>query len=256
MCTNIVFCSVLTLTPTRTLLLATRRRLWKCNDLDCVVQQDAVKEEFASGRLLRFMADFPLATSAPAPPPQTLAAQAVPRAQPAGAAAVSAAAAAAGSGGGADSGERAIFLAPLDCKAFDKLDIRQTFPTELPPSARGKVFNRYPDIIPSPSSQVRLSKIPGEDASEYINANYIKSRVVERAYIAASAPTDNTVNDWWRMIWDERSNHRHAHKAGGAREGKVQTVLARENEQVLNKGRRCLRRRARRVAQVRDAQRV
>ena len=43
----------------------------------------------------------------------------------------------------------------------------------------------------------------GDDLLSYINANYIKSRVVERAYIAASAPTDVTVNDWWKMIWDE-----------------------------------------------------
>ena len=68
---------------------------------------------------------------------------------------------------------------------------------------KGSNRNRYRNILAKWDTRVELAGSGGDDLLSYINANYIKSRVVERAYIAASAPTDNTVNDWWRIIWDE-----------------------------------------------------
>ena len=48
--------------------------------------------------------------------------------------------------------QRAIFIAPLDAAAFDKLSVRITSPQEIPPFARGKLLNRYaPPALPPTS---------------------------------------------------------------------------------------------------------
>jgi len=101
---------------------------------------------------------------------------------------------------------QAIFIAPLDAAAFDKLDVRITSPQEIPPFARGKLLNRYWDILPSPLTMVRLPKINNDDKSTYINANFVRSYGGRRAreYIAAQGPLPATVQTFVRMIWDQK----------------------------------------------------
>uniref|UniRef100_W5MLN4 Receptor-type tyrosine-protein phosphatase C n=1 Tax=Lepisosteus oculatus TaxID=7918 RepID=W5MLN4_LEPOC len=64
--------------------------------------------------------------------------------------------------------------------------------------------NRYVDILPYDYNRVQLSMINGEVGSDYINASFIDGYKEPRKYIAAQGPKDETVNDFWRMIWEQQ----------------------------------------------------
>jgi protein tyrosine phosphatase len=58
--------------------------------------------------------------------------------------------------------------------------------------------NRYKDILPYRDTRVPLS------ASEYINASYIIAGPAnQKRLIAAQGPLSNTVNLFWKMIWEQ-----------------------------------------------------
>uniref|UniRef100_A0A8C5R4Q3 protein-tyrosine-phosphatase n=1 Tax=Leptobrachium leishanense TaxID=445787 RepID=A0A8C5R4Q3_9ANUR len=68
--------------------------------------------------------------------------------------------------------------------------------------------NRYKTILPNPHSRVFLMTPDEEDdpLSMYINANYIRGYgEAEKVYIATQGPTVNTVDDFWKMVWQQRS---------------------------------------------------
>lgn len=55
-------------------------------------------------------------------------------------------------------------------------------------------------------TRVRLEYKDGVEGSDYINANFINGETPNsyRYYIACQAPIENTVTDFWRMIWEQR----------------------------------------------------
>jgi hypothetical protein len=64
-------------------------------------------------------------------------------------------------------------------------------------------LNRYSDILAADHTRVVL--VPRKEASHnYINANFISGANGPHSYIAAQGPTQHTVNDFYRMIWDHR----------------------------------------------------
>ncbi|KAM8812628.1 receptor-type tyrosine-protein phosphatase C [Rhynchonycteris naso] len=65
--------------------------------------------------------------------------------------------------------------------------------------------NRYVDILPYDYNRVELSEINGDPGSNYINASYIDGFKEPRKYIAAQGPRDETVDDFWRMIWEQKA---------------------------------------------------
>ncbi|CAH1407386.1 unnamed protein product [Nezara viridula] len=75
-------------------------------------------------------------------------------------------------------------------------------PDELPPGA--EIKNRYANVIPIPETRVQLRSPSPED--QFINANYVKgAKGADKFYIACQAPLQNTIEDFWKMIWDEQS---------------------------------------------------
>ncbi|XP_011499293.1 PREDICTED: putative GPI-anchored protein PB15E9.01c [Ceratosolen solmsi marchali] len=74
---------------------------------------------------------------------------------------------------------------------------------ELPPGAELK--NRYANVIPLPETRVPLLRLNNDPLTEYINASYIRGpKNAGKFYIACQAPTESTVPDFWRMIWEQQ----------------------------------------------------
>lgn len=64
--------------------------------------------------------------------------------------------------------------------------------------------NRYNDVICLEETRVKLDREMPTDG-DYIHANYVKFPGYDRVYICAQGPLDNTAEDFWRMVWKERT---------------------------------------------------
>nr|XP_022908500.1 receptor-type tyrosine-protein phosphatase F-like [Onthophagus taurus] len=80
----------------------------------------------------------------------------------------------------------------------------QTKPWDFGTKPENKSKNRYVNLAAYDHSRVRLKIINSDENSEYINANYIDGYNCEKAFIATQGPKVNTLNDFWRMIWQEQ----------------------------------------------------
>lgn len=66
--------------------------------------------------------------------------------------------------------------------------------------------NRYPDIKSYDQTRVRLSERTTNGVattSDYINANFVLGYKERKKFICAQGPMDTTINDFWRMIWEQ-----------------------------------------------------
>ncbi|XP_072898269.1 receptor-type tyrosine-protein phosphatase alpha isoform X1 [Hemitrygon akajei] len=68
-----------------------------------------------------------------------------------------------------------------------------------------KEKNRYVNILPYDHSRVHLIPIEGVPDSDFINASYINGYQEKNKFIAAQGPKEETVNDFWRMIWEQNT---------------------------------------------------
>ncbi|XP_036382453.1 receptor-type tyrosine-protein phosphatase alpha-like [Megalops cyprinoides] len=68
-----------------------------------------------------------------------------------------------------------------------------------------KEKNRYVNILPYDHSRVHLSLLEGVPDSDFINASYINGYQEKNKFIAAQGPKEETVNDFWRMIWEQNT---------------------------------------------------
>lgn len=68
-----------------------------------------------------------------------------------------------------------------------------------------KCKNRFFEVLPYELTRVALTPIRGIDGSDYINANFVDSYRSRHAYIATQGPLAETLEDFWRMIWEHNS---------------------------------------------------
>ncbi|XP_060732492.1 receptor-type tyrosine-protein phosphatase C isoform X7 [Tachysurus vachellii] len=63
--------------------------------------------------------------------------------------------------------------------------------------------NRYVDILPYDYNRVSLSHGGTDD---YINASFIEGYKETNKYIAAQGPKEETIGDFWTMIWEQKTS--------------------------------------------------
>ncbi|XP_073800916.1 protein tyrosine phosphatase receptor type Db isoform X4 [Danio rerio] len=68
-----------------------------------------------------------------------------------------------------------------------------------------KFKNRLVNIMPYESTRVCLQPIRGVEGSDYVNGSFIDGYRQQRAYIATQGPLAETVEDFWRMLWEHNS---------------------------------------------------
>ncbi|XP_059169922.1 receptor-type tyrosine-protein phosphatase alpha-like [Physella acuta] len=64
--------------------------------------------------------------------------------------------------------------------------------------------NRYKNICAYDHSRVHLNVNSDQQDSDYINASYVQGYGGKEKFIAAQGPTSVTVNDFVRMLWEQR----------------------------------------------------
>uniref|UniRef100_T1KVD1 Protein-tyrosine-phosphatase n=1 Tax=Tetranychus urticae TaxID=32264 RepID=T1KVD1_TETUR len=60
-------------------------------------------------------------------------------------------------------------------------------------------------LLPYDYNRVVLQLLPDVPHSDYINASYIDSIIKPNAYIATQGPNEDTIGDFWRMVWEQNS---------------------------------------------------
>jgi len=67
--------------------------------------------------------------------------------------------------------------------------------------------NRYSNVLPLERSRVVLETIDGIEGSDYINASFVRGETPgTETYICTQGPLQNTVDDFWRMVWEQDCN--------------------------------------------------
>ncbi|XP_045061414.1 protein tyrosine phosphatase receptor type Fa isoform X13 [Coregonus clupeaformis] len=89
---------------------------------------------------------------------------------------------------------------------YESVDPGQQFTWEHSNLEVNKPKNRYANVIAYDHSRVILTSVDGVPGSDYINANYIDGYRKQNAYIATQGPLPETLSDFWRMVWEQRTN--------------------------------------------------
>lgn len=116
---------------------------------------------------------------------------------------------------------KTIPMGPIDIRHFLKLcDLRRKFPVlyklEFQTAAKvetntcrhalkknNQEKNQNPKCIPYDYNRVVLEKVGGLQDSDYVNASYVDSLLKPNAYIVTQGPVEETVQAYWRMVWQE-----------------------------------------------------
>ncbi|XP_062574207.1 receptor-type tyrosine-protein phosphatase epsilon-like [Saccostrea cucullata] len=85
-------------------------------------------------------------------------------------------------------------------KEYATLPYGEIYKCDAGKSEENMIKNRFKTTFPYDHSRVILKS---ETGSDYINANYIEGAEKDKEYIATQGPRQNTVVDFWTMIWQE-----------------------------------------------------
>nr|XP_057917443.1 receptor-type tyrosine-protein phosphatase F-like isoform X12 [Doryrhamphus excisus] len=89
---------------------------------------------------------------------------------------------------------------------YESIDPGQQFTWENSNMEVNKPKNRYANVIAYDHSRVVLTSIDAVPGSDYLNGNYIDGYRKQNAYIATQGPLPETLSDFWRMVWEQRSS--------------------------------------------------
>uniref|UniRef100_A0A8C5HZA4 Receptor-type tyrosine-protein phosphatase F n=1 Tax=Gouania willdenowi TaxID=441366 RepID=A0A8C5HZA4_GOUWI len=90
-------------------------------------------------------------------------------------------------------------------KEYQSIDPGQQFTWEHSNLEVNKPKNRYANVIAYDHSRVTLTPVDGVPGSDYINANYVDGYRKPKCYIATQGPLAETLSDFWRMVWEQRT---------------------------------------------------
>lgn len=65
-----------------------------------------------------------------------------------------------------------------------------------------KPKNRFQQVLPYESARIKLWPYPNVEGSDYINASFVDGYQQREAYMLTQAPLENTIHDFWRMLWE------------------------------------------------------
>lgn len=85
---------------------------------------------------------------------------------------------------------------------YDSIPKHSAKLSEFDPLTKSK--NRYVNVLPNPPTMVSLEKIGNDNATTYINANWVSGfGNKKRRFIATQGPIASTIEDFWRMVWEK-----------------------------------------------------
>ncbi|XP_054646630.1 protein tyrosine phosphatase receptor type Fa isoform X13 [Dunckerocampus dactyliophorus] len=88
---------------------------------------------------------------------------------------------------------------------YESIDPGQQFTWEQSNMEINKPKNRYANVIAYDHSRVLLTPVDGVPGSDYVNANYVDGYRKQNAYIATQGPLPETLSDFWRLVWEQRT---------------------------------------------------
>ncbi|XP_019740009.1 protein tyrosine phosphatase receptor type Fa [Hippocampus comes] len=89
---------------------------------------------------------------------------------------------------------------------YESIDPGQQFTWEHSNMEINKPKNRYANVIAYDHTRVLLTPVDGVPGSDYINANYVDGYRKQNAYIATQGPLPETLGDFWRLVWEQRTS--------------------------------------------------
>ncbi|XP_058847507.1 receptor-type tyrosine-protein phosphatase kappa-like isoform X2 [Acipenser ruthenus] len=90
-------------------------------------------------------------------------------------------------------------------KEYSSIPCDLIHPNTVATQPHNKGKNRYINITPYDQSRVVLQATSNKEDSDYINASYLDGYKKTNCYIATQGPLASTVDEFWRMIWQEKS---------------------------------------------------